>query len=195
MNPQQTSPDDNNVTAPSAPPLPPTDSRPSNEPPTSAIDESHQDAQSLSWQASEYIHHEKDAVWFGALAAIAFLLLLIDIFLIRSITFGILIVVMTVGIVVMSVRPPRTLRYQLTTRGMQINDTHYDFHEFKAFDVIKEGSIYYVTLLPTKRFIPSIDIHFPQEYGEQIVDIIGGSIPMQPIKPDAIDRLAKKIRF
>ena len=149
----------------------------------------------IAWEASESIHHEKDMVWFVGVGAVGVLLVLVAIFLLKSITFAVLVVIMTFALIFVAVRPQRVLRYQLSPGGLSINDNHYSFHEFRAFGVVQEGAMYYITLIPIKRFSPAVDIHFPQEHGEQIVDMIGSQVVMQEVKPDIIDRLTRHLRL
>lgn len=149
----------------------------------------------VSWEASEFVHHDKDAMWFIGILAAAVLLSLLSVFLLRSWTFTILIVVMAVSLIVLSRRPPRTLRYQLNHNGLAIDQKQYQFQDFRAFGVVQDGPFYHVTLLPAKRLMPSIDVYFPEEQGEQIVDIFGAHVPMQTIQLDFIDRLSKQLRF
>jgi hypothetical protein len=49
--------------------------------------------------------------------------------------------------------------------------------------------------LPKKRFSPSVSIYFPEESGEQIVDILGSILPMEKIKLDFIDRIVRKLKL
>ncbi len=149
----------------------------------------------ITWEASESVHHEKDGLWFMAILAGGALLSLISIFLIRSITFTVLIVVMVIALFVLAKRPPRVLRYQLDGRGITINEKAYSFHDFKAFGIVQDGPFYYVSLIPLKRFMPGIDVYFPEEYGEDIVDILGEFIPMKTIEPDFLDKITKQLRF
>lgn len=149
----------------------------------------------LLWEASEYVHHEKDMRWFLALMGGGAILLLVAVFLIKSWTFIALIVVMTLAIIVLAKRPPRTIRYQLSAQGIQIDDRHYSYTDFRAFDVINDGGLYSISLVPVKRFMPSTLIFFPPEQGEAIIDTLGSAIPMEPSKPDAIDRLSRYLRF
>ncbi|MEO5690751.1 MAG: hypothetical protein ABIQ64_01035 [Candidatus Saccharimonadales bacterium] len=149
----------------------------------------------ITWEASESIHHEKDRLWFMAILAGGAILALISIFLIQSITFTILIVVMVIALFVLAKRPPRVLRYQLDDRGITINEKSYSFHDFKAFGVVQDGPFYYVSLIPLKRFMPGIDVYFPEEYGEDIVDILGEFIPMKTIEHDFLDKITKQLRF
>ncbi len=149
----------------------------------------------ISWQASEYIQHDKAGGWFLALLGVAAVLLLVDIFLVKSWTFGALIVVMTIGVFVLARRSPRTLNYTLSSQSLQIDDKHFSMHDFRAFGVLQEDAIYSVQLIPIKRFMPAVNVYFPPEYGEKIVDIFGSVLPMEHLEPDFIDRLTRKIRF
>lgn len=149
----------------------------------------------LTWEASESVHHEKDALWFVAILSIGGILTLLALFVIRSYTFAALLVVMTVALIVLAKRPPRVLQYQLDGRGITINQKSYEFHEFKAFGVVQDGPFNYISLIPTKRFLPAIDVYFPQEYGEEIVDTLGEFIPMKTMKPDVLDYVTRHLRF
>ena len=150
--------------------------------------------QDVSWEASEFVHHEKDMMWYVGVVAVSIVLLGLSIWL-HAWTFTALIVVMVAAIFFMSLRPPRVLHYQLSSIGLRIDSTPYDYKDFRAFGLVQDDAMYYITLLPIKRFMPAIDIYFPQEYGEQIVDALGTHVPMQTIKPDAIDKLMKRLRF
>ncbi len=153
------------------------------------------DVNPITWQASEFVHHEKSGMWFIALLSAASVLLLVDVFLIRSWTFGALIVVMAVSAFVVARRPPRTLTYSLTPHGIRIDDKSFSFHDFRVFGVVQEGAFYSLRLVPNKRFMPMVSIFFPTELGEQIVDTIGLALPMEHIELDIIDKLVEKIRF
>lgn len=150
---------------------------------------------SLSWQASEYVHHEKQGAWFMALLGGALVLLALAIFVVQSITFSILIIVMTIALGVFAVRPPRIISYQLSSGGIQIDDKIVRFHDFRSFGIIQDGPLYSAMLIPNKRFGPAVNIYFPAENGEEIVDMLGAYLPMQHIELDFIDKLSRQLRF
>lgn len=149
----------------------------------------------LQWQASEYIHHEKHGQWFLALFGVAALLIVIAFFLIQSLTFGILIAVMTLSVAVIARRPPRVMTYLLSPHGIRVNDRTFNLFEFRAFGLVQEQAMYSIRLIPNKRFMPMVSVYFPPELGEQIVDMLGANLPMETIHFDALDRLVEKIRF
>lgn len=149
----------------------------------------------IRWQASEYIHHEKQALWFIGLVVVSLVLVLLSVFLMKSWSFTALVVVMAVAVGYLAMRPPRIMEYQLTAQGIQIDEKHFHYSDFRSFGIINEGPLYSVVLTPNKRFMPQVTMYFPRELGEQIIDMLGGMIPMEDIRLDTIDRLVRKLRF
>jgi len=149
----------------------------------------------LEWQASEYVHHAKSFGWFAGFAVIMLVLLAVAYFLTHAWTFVILVVVMAVAIGVFATRSPRTLHYALTASGIQIEQSAYHYSDFRAFGIIFDGALYSVMLIPTKRFMPAVNIYFSEADGEKIVDILGARLPMQDLRLDAVDRLMRRLHF
>lgn len=158
-------------------------------------DEASQQEEPVRWQAQEYIHHEKDAWWFVIFALVVISLMAVAIFVIQSITFTVLIPVMAVALIVYSYRPPRTLSYTLSGKGLYVNDHLYPFTDFKGFGVIRDGKEYSVMLIPIKRFKPGVSVYFPEEAGEAIVDLLGARLPMQELHLDVVDKVIRKLRI
>ena len=151
--------------------------------------------QPISWQASEYVQHDKQMLWYVTLASVTVILLLLSIFLIKSWTFAVLIVVMAVSVAVLAGRPPRTMQYTLSAQGLHVNEKTFSYHDFRAFGVIQDGPLYSIVLIPNKRFMPAVNVYFPPEQGEQIVDLFGAILPMEHLELDIIEKLTRKLRF
>lgn len=149
----------------------------------------------VRWQAQEYIQHDKGRMWFVVFAAAFLALMAIAIFLIKSITFNILVPVMAVALYVYVNRPPRVIDYTLSRKGLHINDILYPFADFKGFGVVHDGKEYSILLLPVKRFKPGVSVYFPEEAGEAIVDMLGARLPMQELHLDIVDRIVRKLRI
>lgn len=149
----------------------------------------------ISWEASEYVHHRKSALWLVVLAVAGPLIAAGFYWFTRSITFTVLIVLMGVAVAIYAVRPPRTMRYQITDDGITINDRLYRPEDFRSFGVVQEDALYFIALLPVKRFLPPITVYFPAEQGEAIVDALGSMIPMERLQLDFLDNLVRKLRF
>lgn len=149
----------------------------------------------LRWQATEYIHHEKDTMWFIIFAVVVIAMMVFSIMAVKSVTFTILIPVMAAALIVYTRRPPRMIDYTLSGQGLHVNDQLYSFSDFKGFGVIRDGREYSIMLLPTKRFRLGVSIYFPEEAGEAIVDVLGTRLPMQEMHLDAFDRVIHKLRI
>jgi hypothetical protein len=152
-------------------------------------------AEPVRWQAQEYIQHDKSQWWFVLFAAAFVTLMAIAVFLIKSITFDILVPVMAVALFVYVNRPPRVLDYTLSRKGLYVNDHLYPFADFKGFGVVHDGKEFSVLLLPVKRFKPGVSVYFPEEAGEAIVDMLGARLPMQELHLDIVDRIIRKLRI
>jgi hypothetical protein len=79
--------------------------------------------------------------------------------------------------------------------GLTIDSTLHKFSSFKSFGVIHDGDQFSVMLIPTQRFQPAISVYFPEEAGEDIVDMLGGQLPMKELHLDVIDRITRLLRL
>ncbi|HMS92794.1 MAG TPA: hypothetical protein PKD28_00245 [Candidatus Saccharibacteria bacterium] len=152
----------------------------------------------VQWIAREYIDEAKGTGWYAIFALVAIGFIAADIFLLRSwlYTFSILVVVMAVALVVYTRRPPRDIQYTLSPQqGLYVGDRLYHLADFKAFGLIRDGEHHSIMLIPIKRFAPGVSVYFPEEVGEQIVDILGQRLPMETLKLDPIDVLIRKLRL
>jgi hypothetical protein len=123
-------------------------------------------------------------------------LIAVDVFLLKSWTFSALVVVMAIAVVIYTRRPPKELTYALSAQqGLYVGERLYHFDEFKSFGLIKDGEHNSIMMIPTKRFSPGVSVYFPEEAGEQIVDILGQRLPMEELKLDVIDIVVRKLRL
>jgi len=149
----------------------------------------------VHWKAAEYHYRDRGFGWYAVLALVTVVLTGLAIYPIKSWTFAILVPVMAIALVVYVRRPPTQIDYAISDKGLFINDTLHSFHEFRAFGVMHDGHEFSVSLIPVRRFRPSLSVYFPEESGEQIVDVLGVRLPMQEVKPDAFDRIVRLLRI
>jgi len=146
------------------------------------------------WQAHEFIHREKGTGWFIAFGVVILALIAISV-LTQAWSFTVLIVVIALVVIVYTRRPPRELTYSITDEGLTIDGTLHKFSTFKSFGIIHDGEEYSVMLIPTQRFQPGVSVYFPEEAGEDIVDMLGSRLPMKDLKLDAVDRVVRLLRL
>lgn len=151
--------------------------------------------QPLKWQAQEYIAAQKNVMWYVVLVLVVIGVVALDFFVIKSFTISILAVAIAAVLITMSVRPAPAQDYTLTTKQITINSQTVNLSDYKAFGMIHDGKENSLILIPKKRFQASLSVYFPAEISEQIVAIIGSSLPVQKIEPDFIDKLVRLLRF
>jgi hypothetical protein len=150
----------------------------------------------VTWVAREYIHIDKGVWWYVIFITVALALIAADIFLLKSYTFSVLVVVMMVALIIYIRRPPRDIQYTLSgNQGLYVGERLYHLTDFKSCWLIKDGDNNSIMLIPVKRFAPGVSVYFPEEAGEKIVDILGQRLPMETLKLDMIDILVRKLRL
>lgn len=150
----------------------------------------------LTWTAAEFIHLDKGAWWFVIFGVVVVALIALDVFLLKSWTFSILVVVMAVATVIYVRRPPREISYSLSvSKGLYVADKLHGYDEFKSFGIVRDGSHMSIFLMPVKRFSPGVSVYFPEELGDDIADILGKNLPMQNIRLDILDQLIRQLRL
>lgn len=150
----------------------------------------------ITWEAQEYIHESRTPIWYILFGIVVLGFIAVDIFVLRSYTFSVLVVVMAVALAVYIRRPARTLTYALSPKqGLYVGERLYVFDEFRAFGLIQDHDQNSIMLIPRKRFSQGVSVYFPQEAGERIVDILGQRLPMETLKLDIVDVIVRKLRL
>lgn len=150
---------------------------------------------SVSWTASEFVAHEKNANWYGLLALAGVLGTVIIYLLTKDIVSSAMILVVTVIFGVFASRKPRVLEYVLDQSGIHIGPKFYAYGDFKSFSVFEEGSLNAVLLMPLRRFMPSLTIYYDPQDEEKIIQVLSDYLPFEERDHDMVDKLMRKVRF
>ena len=153
------------------------------------------DGSLIRWQASEYVQQDRPPIWYVGLTIITLALMVVAIFVMKSITFAILIPVMAFALVIYTKRPPAIIDYTLSRKGLHVNDRLYSYDEFRSFSIALHGRAPSFHLVPRKRFQLGQTVGFTEDIGEPIVDMLGARLPMKEESPDLFDRLISRLRM
>ena len=148
----------------------------------------------VNWEASEYIQHDKNAGWYIGMAIVVLALVAVSVFL-RWFTFTALIVVASFSLLIYVMRPPRKLKYRINSEGLFEGEKLYRFEDYKSFGILQDDANFAIVLKPRKRFSPAVTVYFPENQGEEIVDMFGARLPMEEVKLDLIDKIVRKLRI
>lgn len=157
--------------------------------PTAADDEG------ITWQSAEYMTHDKDSSWYGAMVLGSILISAVVYILNRDIITAAIILFALVGLTYFSGRKPREQQFAVSAEGVQVGHNFYAFHDFRSFSVAEEPSSISIVLMPLKRFMPAVNIFVPADYEEKVVNFISEILPIEQHKPDVVDNLMRRIRF
>jgi hypothetical protein len=153
------------------------------------------DDYSLSWTASEYVSHHKGSGWYLMLVVVAVAISAVIYLMTKDIFSVIVVIVMAVLVGVYGAREPRSRTYAIGEHGLLIGDHYYPYESFKSYSLLREDAIGFVSLAPSKRFMPPMAMYYAPEDEEQIVTALGNYIPYEERKHDLVDRLSQKARF
>lgn len=167
---------------------PPAAAPPTDQPPVAS------DPNALTWQASEYVHHDKRTAWHLGLFAIIAVLIAVAVVTHQWFSIGVFIV-MAIALVVYGNKQPRVLNYAITDTGIEIDGKSYPFETFKSFSVIQDVAWHVIDLEPTKRFMPRLTILFEDSQHDAIVQALAAHLPEEDRQPDLIERLARYLKF
>lgn len=149
----------------------------------------------IAWNAPEGTRVQRGVIWYVIFAIVLVGLMALAILVFKNWTFAILLPIMAVALFVLSNKNPQTINYAISPKGIYIADTLHNFSEFHAFGLLHENDQHSILLLPVKRFSPGLTIYFSEAEGEKIVDMLGARLPMQEIKPDALEKFIRLIKL
>lgn len=150
--------------------------------------------QSYTWEASEYIYHEKSAGWYAALWLIAAVLCGILGFLQQWLSI-VVVVVMAIAIMVYTRKHPRTLQYTLDEDGIIIERKELPYTNFRSFSILQDMAWYSIDLEPAKRFVPRLTLICENDDVEKIEQILSSHLPRVDRELDFIERASRYLRF
>jgi len=150
---------------------------------------------SVSWEASEYLQHDKDYLWLLMLIVVTALLSSLSYYLLSDVFSVAIIVLVAFTLAIYAYRKPRTLSYQINDEGLRVAERLYGYDQFSSFSIIDEGAVRSIYFEPIKRFMPPITIYYDQTNEEHVREVLANYLPYRERKLDLVDRLFKKLRF
>lgn len=151
--------------------------------------------ESVSWEASEYVAHEKPLSWYlilyGASVAITALVYLIN----RDILTAVAILTVTFCAGFFASRKPASKHYELSEKGLQIDSKLFQFSTFKSFSIVEDGALSSIWLKQLGKYQPNLVLYFSPEDEDKIVNVLSHFLPFEQRELDAIDRATRRLRF
>ncbi len=149
----------------------------------------------VTWTASEYIGNTKSTSWFAMLAAATVAVTVIVYLITSDITSVIVIIILGIIIGVFAARQPQVLQYSLDRSGIYIGSRFFPYGSFKTFSIVGDDAFNHISLLPLKRFVPPIAIHYSPDDEDKITTTLADYLPLEAHKRDLIENFSRRVRF
>ena len=160
-----------------------------------AFDAPQPDEAELTWQASEFVRHEKDANWYMAYVGVMIVVVTLVYFIARDVVSIVASVILAILLGVLAGRKPRVLTYTIDHDSITIDNQIFFFSQFRSFGVLQDGAFTSIVFTPLQRLRPPLTIYYPPEVETDIADVLSRHLPYSPVKKDALDHLLSKMRF
>ncbi len=153
------------------------------------------DVEIVRWRSPDYIQGNRGIWWYIIFIIIVIGLMALAFFVMKSITFTVLLPIMAIALVVYTYHPPVEVDYTLSRKGLYINDRLYGYDTFREF-VLQHGDVEYsVVLIPRARFQPGLTAYFPADIGEAVIDALASRLPMREANISTLDRLIRLLKI
>jgi hypothetical protein len=86
----------------------------------------------MVWEEYNYLYFPKDKDWKWSVAIISITIALIS-FMFSNITFGMLILIATVVLLIHAFKEPHVIRFEINTKGVRVNQEFWSFSDIRSF--------------------------------------------------------------
>ena len=150
----------------------------------------------VTWQAPEFIQHQKGIGWYFVLGGITAVLALAsywatdgDIFASASI------VVALIVLASFAARAAKDRTYSIDEDGVYIDDKLHPYGEMQSFSIVHDGAQESIYLLPAKRFAAPLSLYVPVEKGEEVISVLEQYLPYDERDVSFVEILMNRLKF
>lgn len=148
----------------------------------------------IKWSAGSVMSH-RGGLWYAGFFVISLLLSAGVYLLFKDIMTCGVILFCALVIIIFGLKKPRKIDYLLTQNSIKINNKSYSLHDFKFFTVTKRENGGMVSLIPLKRFSPSITVNYGVDNEQLVIGALSSVMPLEQKEKDIFDNLMHFIGF
>jgi hypothetical protein len=152
-------------------------------------------ARSVSWEAPEHMHGKHGGDWFLALGILT-VAVVVAALLFGNFLFAILAALSGASIAVAASQPAQILQYVVSVRGIQVHETVYSFATLKSYYISEEDPRGpQLLIMGKKTFMPLIIMPIPEEYIDEIEEIMMGRLPEEYLEEPFFNKVLELLGF
>lgn len=154
-----------------------------------------EDVRSVSWEAPEHNHIEKTHDWYWVLGIVGVSASVVSIILGNAL-FGIVIILGTMTMVIVSHKHPRIIEFEVSSRGVRIEEELYPYSALESFYIDEEnpGGTQLI-VKPRKLFTPLLLLPIPEAYSEEIEDVLAPRLREEHLEEPLAHKLLEFFGF
>jgi len=159
------------------------------------VDEQKQSEVLYSWDAKEYVQHERSISWYWWAAAIA---LVVIVYAIAIRQWTLIAVVLVVGVVIylMGRTEPRTFTHELLDTGIKIGGRLYPYTTLQSFWLVIEGRVRELKVLQSGKLKPLLSLQLDNAEVEQVRGVLSKFLPEEEERgEDIVDKMGRFLKF
>ncbi|MFM2339526.1 MAG: hypothetical protein RLZZ360_162 [Candidatus Parcubacteria bacterium] len=150
---------------------------------------------SITWEAPERARGDKGGDWYFALTILTVAIVIAAI-IFGNFLFAILAGLSGASLAVAASQPPRIIRYGVSVRGITEENSTYPFTSLKAYSINEDDPRGpQLLVLSNKNFAPMIVMPIPEEYIDEIDDILAERLPEEALEEPLFNRLLELAGF
>jgi hypothetical protein len=150
---------------------------------------------SVTWEAPEHTHPDKGGDWYFALGILTVAVVVASI-IFGSFLFAVLAGLSGASLAVAASQSPRIIRYGVSVRGILVENTLYPFASLRSYYINEEDPRGPQLLaMSDKTFAPMIVIPIPEDYIDDIDEILGERIPEEVLEEPLFNKLLELAGF
>ncbi len=153
------------------------------------------DGESFSWESSEYVHHERNRLWYVVYISASALIAIVIFLITRDIFSSLTLVLMSGGLLFMVRQKPQNRKYTISEDGIEVDGRFFDFERFRSFSIVPEGDIFLLSMRPVRRFDLAIEAYFVEDQGESIFNILKDYLPQETKNESVVTNIIHRMKL
>lgn len=149
----------------------------------------------ITWEALEHHHGTKGSDWLWALGVIVIAVAGSSL-LLGNMLFAVLVIVGGSVMAILAVREPKTVAYAVTQRGLRVDDKLFPYSTLESFYLDEDDPLGPQLLAKSeKMFMPLIVMPVPEEYLDEIEDMVAARLPEEHIEEPFANKMLEFFGF
>lgn len=151
--------------------------------------------QGITWEAPQHHHIEKGHDWFWALGLLA-IAGAAAAFIFGNVLFGVVILLGAITMVVFAMQKPHIIPFAVLTRGIRAGNELYPYSTLESFYLDEDHPRGPQLIVKSKKFfMPLLILPIPEEYIDDIDDLVGSRLPEEHLEEPVAHRLLELVGF